>query len=64
MAKVEGWKGFTPQMGTAPARSGHMGKIFYFCAEACRKKFEEHSMKYVKMEKKRSCWVEFAPPCL
>jgi len=39
----------------AAATSEHMGKTFYFCAEACKEKFEEDPMKYMKMGKKRGC---------
>ena len=36
----------------APAKSVYNGQTFYFCAESCRKKFEEDPEKYVDVEKK------------
>ncbi len=39
----------------AAVTSEHMGKTFYFCAEACKEKFEQDPMKYMKMEKKGCC---------
>ena len=31
---------------TAPARSEHMGKNYYFCAPACKKTFDANPAKY------------------
>ncbi len=31
---------------TAPAKSEHMGKTYYFCAPACKKAFDENPAKY------------------
>lgn len=31
----------------APAKSEHRGKDYYFCAEACREKFEENPEKFL-----------------
>lgn len=39
----------------AAATFEHMGKTFYFCAEGCKKEFEQDPRKYVKMEKKGGC---------
>ncbi len=39
----------------AVATFEHMGKTFYFCAEGCKKEFEQDPRKYVKMEKKGGC---------
>lgn len=39
----------------AVASLEHMGKTFYFCAEGCKKQFEENPEKYMKMEKKGNC---------
>ncbi len=33
---------------TTKYTSEHMGKKFYFCAEMCKKKFDEAPMKYMK----------------
>ncbi len=32
--------------GTAPAKSEHMGKTYYFCAPGCKKAFDENPAKY------------------
>ena len=40
----------------AAVTSEHMGKTFYFCAQGCKKQFEENPMKYAKTkEKKGGC---------
>ena len=31
---------------TAPAKSEHMGKTYYFCALGCKKAFDENPAKY------------------
>ncbi len=31
---------------TAPAKSEHMGKTYYFCAPGCKKAFDENPAKY------------------
>lgn len=33
---------------TAPAKSEHMGKTYYFCAPACKKAFDEDPGKYTE----------------
>ena len=33
---------------TAPARSEHMGKNYYFCAPACKKTFDANPAKYTR----------------
>ncbi len=33
---------------TAPAKSEHMGKTYYFCAPGCKKDFDENPEKYLK----------------
>ncbi len=33
---------------TAPAKSEHMGKTYYFCAAACKKAFDENPGKYTE----------------
>ncbi len=33
---------------TAPAKSEHMGKTYYFCAPACKKAFDEDPAKYTE----------------
>ena len=35
---------------TAPAKSEHMGKTYYFCAPGCKKTFDENPEKYLKEE--------------
>ncbi len=35
----------------APAKSVYNGLTFYFCAETCKKKFEEDPEKYIDVEK-------------
>ncbi len=35
----------------AAATSEHMGKTIYFCAQGCKKQFEENPTKYTKIEK-------------
>ncbi len=41
---------------TAAAVSKYMDRTFYFCSEACKKKFYQDSMKHMKVqEKKSSC---------
>ena len=35
---------------TAPAKSEHMGKTYYFCAPGCKKDFDENPEKYLKEE--------------
>ncbi len=37
----------------ATATSEHMGKTFYFCAQGCKRQFEEDPMKYMKMYKRK-----------
>ncbi|MCL5074661.1 MAG: YHS domain-containing protein [Chloroflexi bacterium] len=32
---------------TAPAKSEHMGKTYYFCAVGCKKAFEKNPAKYI-----------------
>jgi YHS domain-containing protein len=32
---------------TAAATSEHMGETFYFCAQACKEKFDQEPMKYM-----------------
>jgi len=34
---------------TAAATSQYKGKIFYFCAQACKEKFDQNPSKYIKM---------------
>ena len=34
----------------AKGSAQHMGRLFYFCSESCKKKFEKKPMKY--MDKK------------
>jgi len=34
----------------AVATFEHEGETFYFCAEGCKKQFEEDPMKYIEME--------------
>lgn len=31
---------------TAPAKSEHMGKTYYFCSPGCKKAFDENPAKY------------------
>lgn len=38
---------------TASATSQHMDKTFYFCSGACKEKFDQDPMKYMKMEDKK-----------
>ena len=38
---------------TAPAKSKHMGKTYYFCAPACKKAFDEKPKKYIKEKSER-----------
>ncbi len=38
---------------TAPATSQYVDKTFYFCSKACKKKFDQEPMKYMKMEEKK-----------
>ena len=33
---------------TAPAKSEHMGKTYYFCAPGCKKAFDENPAKYLE----------------
>ncbi len=33
---------------SAPAKSEHMGKTYYFCAPACKKAFDENPAKYTE----------------
>ena len=33
---------------TAPAKSEHMGKTYYFCAPGCKKAFDENPAKYTE----------------
>ena len=33
---------------TAPAKSEHMGKTYYFCAPGCKKAFDENPAKYIE----------------
>ena len=33
---------------SAPARSEHMGKTYYFCAPGCKKAFDENPAKYTE----------------
>ena len=33
---------------SAPAKSEHMGKTYYFCALACKKAFDENPAKYTE----------------
>jgi len=35
---------------SAPAKSEHMGKTYYFCAPGCKKAFDENPAKYIKGE--------------
>ncbi len=35
---------------TAPAKSEHMGKTYYFCAPGCKKTFDEDPAKYTEGE--------------
>ena len=37
----------------APAISQHIGKTFYFCSKACKDKFDQDPLKYMKMKEKR-----------
>ncbi len=39
---------------TAAATSEYMDKTFYFCAAACKKKFDADPLKYTKTEEKSS----------
>jgi Cu+-exporting ATPase len=36
----------------ATATSEHMGKTFYFCAQACKKEFDQEPMRYMRKEEK------------
>jgi YHS domain-containing protein len=36
----------------APAKSVYNGQTFYFCADSCKKKFEEDPEKYIDVEEK------------
>jgi YHS domain-containing protein len=36
----------------APAKSVYNGQTFYFCAQSCKKKFEEDPGKYIDIEEK------------
>ena len=33
---------------SAPAKSEHMGKTYYFCAPGCKKAFDENPAKYIE----------------
>ena len=33
---------------SAPAKSEHMGKTYYFCAPGCKKSFDENPTKYIE----------------
>ncbi len=33
---------------TAPAKSEHMGKTYYFCAPGCKRAFDENPAKYIE----------------
>ena len=35
---------------SAPAKSEHMGKTYYFCAPGCKKAFDENPAKYIEGE--------------
>ncbi len=35
---------------TAPAKSEHLGKTYYFCAPGCKKAFDTDPDKYIKGE--------------
>ncbi|MCQ9208412.1 MAG: YHS domain-containing protein [Omnitrophica bacterium] len=43
--------GMTVEKDKAAATSEHMGKTFYFCAAACKEKFDAEPMKYMGKEK-------------
>ncbi len=45
--------GMTISKKTAVAASQYMDKTFYFCAQACKKKFDEDPLKYMKGEVKK-----------
>ena len=48
--------GMTISKKTAAAISEYMNKTFYFCAQACKNKFDDHPLKYMKtQENKSSC---------
>ena len=32
----------------APAKTTHLGVLYYFCSEVCEKRFETHRPQYVK----------------
>ncbi len=36
----------------APAKSVYKGQTFYFCAESCKRTFEEDPEKYIDVKKK------------
>lgn len=38
---------------SAAATSEHMGKTFYFCAQACKEKFDQAPMKYMETEEEK-----------
>lgn len=42
--------GMTLKKDEAAATSEHMGKTFYFCAQACKEKFDQEPMKYMGKE--------------
>ncbi len=37
----------------AAGTSQYMDKTFYFCSKACKEKFDQEPMKYMKMEEKK-----------
>ncbi|TKJ45367.1 YHS domain-containing protein [Candidatus Aerophobetes bacterium Ae_b3b] len=39
---------------TAAATSEYMDKTFYFCAQACKNKFDDDPLKYIKAEENNS----------
>ncbi|MEK7279449.1 MAG: YHS domain-containing protein [Nitrospirota bacterium] len=36
----------------APATSSYKGKTYYFCAKACKERFDKSPEKFIKEEKK------------
>lgn len=42
--------GMTVDTETAPAKTEHKGKTYYFCSQGCRVAFERNPEKYVQAE--------------
>ena len=39
---------------TAPARTQHQGRTYYFCSDECRQKFQDNPDRYTKPEPARA----------